>query len=365
MRGGGDAKTCQTNNATSQKAKRLVVRYFSFLGARDGTRALGLARGCTHAHPDLPRPRPPRLRPPPAPTRTRPPPMSRDGVGVLSLSLEFLHLRRWPKDVPIHGSRPTCHVAVNFDTLAALESNFVELPDATVSQRDFAGRAQLWHGLQLRSLHDILHLEVRDERGNAPRDPHTGAAPILASLSVPVTAFLEEAFMQSDAGGAPREFILDGPPDLSGGAGLCVAQFRVKFHLQRDVLAALARGVGLDVASVESIAAYAPETKATLCAADTLAATKLERDAAAAAAAVADAGAIERKKTSFNSKAVRLEREERDAFRRAADDAHDPSGVASYASMTAGIKRFLTGQSARRNKTVRGNLVELLSDCRR
>ena len=166
--------------------------------------------------------------------------------------------------------------------------------------------------------------------------------------------------MQSDAGGAPREFILDGPPELSGGAGLCVAQFRVKFHLQRDVLAALARGVGLDVASVESIAAYAPETKATLCAADTLAATKLERDAAAAA----DAGAIERKKTSFNSKAGRLEREERDAFRRAADDAHDPSGVASYASMTAGIKRFLTGQSARTNKTVRGNLVELLSDCR-
>ena len=131
---------------------------------------------------------------------------------------------------------------------------------------------------------------------------------------------------------------------------MCVAQFRVKFHLQRDVLAALARGVGLDVASVESIAAYAPETKATLCAADTLAATKLERDAAAAAAAaVADAGAIERKKTSFNSKAVGSSRERR-AFRRAADDAHDPSGVASYASMTAGIKRFLTGQSARRNK---------------
>lgn len=284
--------------------------------------------------------------------------MSRDGVGVLSLSLEFLHLRRWPKDVPILGSRPTCHVAVNFDAPAALESNFVELPDAAVSQRDFAGRAQLWHGLQLRSLHDILHLEVRDERDDAPRDPHTGAAPILASLSVPVTAFLEEAFMQSDAEGAPREFTLDGPPEISGGAGLCVAQFRVKFHLQRDVLAALARGVGLDVASVESIAAYAPETKATLCAADTLAATKLGRDAASAAAAAGE-------KTSFDAKAGRLEREERDAFRRAADDAHGSPGVASYASVTAGIKKFLTGQSARTNKNARGNLVELLSDCRR
>ena len=155
--------------------------------------------------------------------------MSRDGVGVLSLSLEFLHLRRWPKDVPIHGSRPTCHVAVNFDTLAALESNFVELPDATVSQRDFAGRAQLWHGLQLRSLHDILHLEVRDERGDAPRDPHTGAAPILASLSVPVTAFLEEAFMQSDAGGAPREFILTGLPTYREARGCALRSFALSF----------------------------------------------------------------------------------------------------------------------------------------
>ena len=44
------------------------------------------------------------------------------GVGVLSLRVESLHLRRWPKDIPIVGCAPGLYAGVNFDRLAPIEA---------------------------------------------------------------------------------------------------------------------------------------------------------------------------------------------------------------------------------------------------
>ena len=115
--------------------------------------------------------------------------------------------------------------------------------------------------MRLTSIQDILHVDVRFlETSNARESPPTDP---VASFSGPVTSFLEEAFLQSDARGARRTFEL-------GGASATTAQFRVKFHLQADILRALCDGVGLEVASADTIKAFAPHAVSLCGAAETL-----------------------------------------------------------------------------------------------
>lgn len=239
-----------------------------------------------------------------------------------------------------------------------VEADYVELPDATVTQRNFTQRAELWHGLQLRSLADEMHLEMRDDRPDAARDPETGETPTLASASVPVTAFLEEAFMRSDGRGFQRDFNLDGPEGVAGGVNIGMVRLCIKFHLQADVLRALATGVGLGVASAATMAAYGEEVQA----AASLAAAKMgfvpidEKEAAS----------TDGKRCHTHLLRHQGQLGERDSLDKAARQhataAPAQPSPASYSSMTSGIKRFLCGQKGKKKTNDDdGNLVSLLS----
>ena len=294
------------------------------------------------------------------------------GVGILSIRVERVHLRRWPAAPPRQQPPPTPRLtaAVNFDDPAALEPDVLELPgDHPVASRDVRGRAEAWHGVALRAIGDVLHLELELE-------PSGG---IVASASVPVAAFLEDAFLRGDSGGAERTFELHPHPaeeeeeeaapedgtvtsEDPSEASLVAARCRLAFHLRRDVLEALSRGVGLDVASAESLEFYA--------AARTLASPEFtggvkgeggEREDDVAPAAPP------RLFDAFDRKAFALESEEREAFKNASKSANKPA----YAALTAGVKRFLTREKTPGRKTNEAkredesaNLVELLSNCR-
>ena len=273
-----------------------------------------------------------------------------DGIGVLSLSLEFLHVKRWPcasgATPKPPGGAPTVFVAVNFDDPAPLEADVTELPGGDVSRRaDLAARAGLWHGLRLTSMRDILHVEVR-----VP-----GSNDTVASFSGPVTSFLEEAFLESDARGVRKTFELGDAAEIS-----ISAQLRVKFHLQADILRALCDGVGVEVASVDTIKAFAPQA-VTLCGAAETLTTARRRSLNG--------------RESFDAKAAAQEREESAAFRERAkktfspsialDDARSEGAFGkSYAALTAGVKRFLASRRADDADDRASNLVRLLSDAR-
>lgn len=274
-----------------------------------------------------------------------------DGIGVLSLSLEFLHVKRWPRpeSMPLKPNAPDEHglpcsvfVAVNFDDPAPLEADVTELPSGDVRRRaDLATHAGLWHGLRLASMRDILHVEVR-----VP-----GSDDTVASFSGPVTSFLEEAFLESDARGVRKTFEL-GDAEIS-----ISAQLRVKFHLQADILRALCDGVGVEVASVDTIKAFAPQA-VTLCGAAETLTTARRRSLSG--------------RESFDTKAAAQEREESAAFRErgkktslALDDARSGGAFGkSYAALTAGVKRFLASRRADDADDRATNLVRLLSDAR-
>ena len=276
-----------------------------------------------------------------------------DGIGVLSLSLEFLHVKRWPRaeSMPLKPNAPEEHglpcsvfVAVNFDDPAPLEADVTELPSGDVRRRaDLATHAGLWHGLRLASMRDILHVEVR-----VP-----GSNDTVASFSGPVTSFLEEAFLESDARGVRKTFELGDAAEIS-------AQLRVKFHLQADILRALCDGVGVEVASVDTIKAFAPQA-VTLCGAAETLTTARRRSLSG--------------RESFDAKAAAQEREESAAFRERAkktfspsialDDARSEGAFGkSYAALTAGVKRFLASRRADDADDRASNLVRLLSDAR-
>ena len=206
-----------------------------------------------------------------------------DGIGVLSLSLDFLHVRRWV-DASHKGAsaNPVVCVAVNFDDPHPITSSIVELPSGEVSKRDAIGETELWHGLRLTSLADILHVELRG----------SPTGPTIASCSAPVTSLLEDAFLESDTNGVKAEFNLDAEGDetlgngrpldtapasfakgddaVSHTAGVAHTQFRVKYHRQIDILRALCDGVGIDVASVDSMKEYAPQAVSVVKGADGL-----------------------------------------------------------------------------------------------
>jgi hypothetical protein len=273
-----------------------------------------------------------------------------DGIGVLSLSLEFLHVKRWPRaeSVPVKPNAPDEHglpcsvfVAVNFDDPAPLEADVTELPSGDVRRRaNLATQTGLWHGLRLASMRDILHVEVR-----VP-----GSNDTVASFSGPVTSFLEEAFLESDARGVRKTFELGDAAEIS-------AQLRVKFHLQADILRALCDGVGVEVASVDTIKAFAPQA-VTLCGAAETLTTARRRSLSG--------------HESFDAKAAAQEREESAAFRQRAkktngalDDTRSEGALnKSYAALTAGVKRFLASRRADDADDRASNLVRLLSDAR-
>jgi hypothetical protein len=273
-----------------------------------------------------------------------------DGIGVLSLSLEFLHVKRWPRaeSVPVKPNAPDEHglpcsvfVAVNFDDPAPLEADVTELPSGDVRRRaNLATQTGLWHGLRLASMRDILHVEVR-----VP-----GSNDTVASFSGPVTSFLEEAFLESDARGVRKTFELGDSAEIS-------AQLRVKFHLQADILRALCDGVGVEVASVDTIKAFAPQA-VTLCGAAETLTTARRRSLSG--------------HESFDAKAAAQEREESAAFRQRAkktngalDDTRSEGALnKSYAALTAGVKRFLASRRADDADDRASNLVRLLSDAR-
>ena len=176
-----------------------------FLGKRRRSRAPGpapaaLLRARVSAPPPLLR------RPSPHPALARALSMSggpdvKAGVGILSIRVERVHLRRWPAAPPRQQPPPTPRLtaAVNFDDPAALEPDVLELPgDHPVARRDVRGRAEAWHGVALRAIGDVLHLELELEPGGG----------IVARASVPVAAFLEDAFLRGDSGGAERTFEL-------------------------------------------------------------------------------------------------------------------------------------------------------------
>jgi len=278
-----------------------------------------------------------------------------DGIGVLSLSLEFLHVKRWPRaeSVPVKPNAPDEHglpcsvfVAVNFDDPAPLEADVTELPSGDVRRRaDLATQTGLWHGLRLASMRDILHVEVR-----VP-----GSNDTVASFSGPVTSFLEEAFLESDARGVRKTFELGDAAEIS-----ISAQLRVKFHLQADILRALCDGVGVEVASVDTIKAFAPQA-VTLCGAAETLTTARRRSLSG--------------RESFDAKAAAQEREESAAFRERAKKTFSPSIALddargegafgkSYAALTAGVKRFLASRRADDADDRASNLVRLLSDAR-
>lgn len=272
-----------------------------------------------------------------------------DGIGVLSLSLEFLHVKRWPcapdATPKPPGAPPAVFVGVNFDDPARLDADVTELPEGDVSKRaDLAAIAATWHGLRLTSTRDILHVEVRSPLIKGDEDV------VMASFSGPVTSFLEEAFLESDRRGAKTTFAL---------GDVAAARFRVKFHLQADILRALCDGVGLEVASADTIKAFAPHAVSLCGAAETLTDVfhKKERE----------------KEERFDAKAAAQEREERAAFRRRGGNGFsigDADGAAfgrSYAALTAGVKRFLASKRADNETDAEdraSNLVRLLSDAR-
>ena len=282
-----------------------------------------------------------------------------DGIGVLSLSLEFLHVKRWPRapdetSPKPPGATPAVFVAVNFDEPAPLDADVTELPEGDVCKRaDLAANKALWHGLRLTSMQDILHVEVRS-KDTAFEDTGDDYV-VMASFSGPVTSFLEEAFLESDRRGAKTSFEL---------SDVASAQFRVKFHLQADILRALCDGVGLEVASADNIKAFAPHAVSLCGAAETLTdvfhKTRGEKE--------------REKEESFDAKAAAQEREESAAFRRRGGfdgfdfvDADNAAFGRSYAALTAGVQRFLASKRAddRADAEDRAsNLVRLLSDAR-
>jgi hypothetical protein len=232
-------------------------------------------------------------------------------------------------------------VAVNFDDPAPLEADVTELPSGDVRRRaNLATQTGLWHGLRLASMRDILHVEVR-----VP-----GSNDTVASFSGPVTSFLEEAFLESDARGVRKTFELGDGAEIS-------AQLRVKFHLQADILRALCDGVGVEVASVDTIKAFAPQA-VTLCGAAETLTTARRRSLSG--------------HESFDAKAAAQEREESAAFRQRAekpngalDDTRSEGALnKSYAALTAGVKRFLASRRADDADDRASNLVRLLSDAR-
>ena len=175
----------------------------------------------------------------------------------------------------------------------------------------------------------------------------------MASFSGPVTSFLEEAFLESDRRGAKTTFAL---------GDVAAARFRVKFHLQADILRALCDGVGLEVASADTIKAFAPHAVSLCGAAETLTDVFHEKER-------------EREREErFDAKAAAQEREERAAFRRRGGNGYsigDADGAAfgfrSYAALTAGVKRFLASKRADNETDAEdraSNLVRLLSDAR-
>ena len=278
-----------------------------------------------------------------------------DGIGVLSLSLEFLHVKRWPRAPDATpkppGAPPAVFVGVNFDDPARLDADVTELPEGDVSKRaDLAAIAATWHGVRLTSTRDILHVEVRS-RSKAAFEGDEDV--VMASFSGPVTSFLEEAFLESDRRGAKTTFAL---------GDVAAARFRVKFHLQADILRALCDGVGLEVASADTIKAFAPHAVSLCGAAETLTDVFHEKER-------------EREREErFDAKAAAQEREERAAFRRRGGNGYsigDADGAAfgfrSYAALTAGVKRFLASKRADNETDAEdraSNLVRLLSDAR-
>ena len=43
------------------------------------------------------------------------------GIGLLSVSAQFVHLRRWPEDISSTGGVPVMYASVNFDEEELLE----------------------------------------------------------------------------------------------------------------------------------------------------------------------------------------------------------------------------------------------------
>ena len=193
--------------------------------------------------------------------------MAKNGIGILSVSLERLRIDTWdgwdcvdkPGNVKsIHNKdEPTVAVAVNFGAPAPLDALDAKFPDGRSDdslQKIVNASCPSWHGMQLKSLADILHVEVRESRTfDDSEDPR-------AIVSLPVASVIESAFVNSDGDGAKRDISFESPDCKTSGT----VTIRLKFHLQADVLAALAKGVGLEDA-----------TGASVVAADTLAAVKL------------------------------------------------------------------------------------------
>ena len=266
-------------------------------------------------------------------TYQRTPLMAKNGIGILSVSLERLRIDTWdgwdcvdrPENVKGgNNDAPTVAVAVNLGAPCALDALDVKLPDGRVDDRTaniVHQSCRSWHGVQLKSLADILHVEIRDRRlFDDSTDPR-------AIVSLPIASFIESAFVNADADGAKRDLSFESPDCKTSGT----VTVRLKFHLQADVLAALARGVGLEDASGASVVA-----------ADTLAAVKLgvlppDKDA-------------ERKK---------MEADEAKTFKRSNNNGKGADG--SYNSMTAGIKRFLSEPKSPAKQ--RNQFVNMLANC--
>jgi hypothetical protein len=286
----------------------------------------------------------------------------RNGIGVLSLSVKFVHLIRWPhgaRSGPVDACEPALFAGVNFDDATRLPADVAELPDGSTLRTRWGADAgpEPWHGFQLRSLSDLLHLEIRDARADAPIDDD--GPPLLASVSVNASAVLQDAFLGAD--GTERDFELRAPRSSANASPIATARLKIKFHLQADVLQALARGVGLDVASLESVETL---SAGAVCAAETLAFAKL----GIAPPPPSDDDAAQTKKKTLSAR--KLELEERLAFKRVApsqaraSSPPSPPDTPKYKSMTSGVKRFLTGKMDGRKKGPRedANLVDLLKD---
>ena len=56
------------------------------------------------------------------------------GIGLLSVSAQFLHLRRWPKDIPSNGVVPVMYAGVNFD-----KEELLEVRRGTIRYHPFSG----------------------------------------------------------------------------------------------------------------------------------------------------------------------------------------------------------------------------------
>ena len=270
----------------------------------------------------------------------RTPLMAKNGIGILSVSLERLRIDTWdgwdcvdkPGNVKsIHNKdEPTVAVAVNFGAPAPLDALDAKFPDGRSDdslQKIVNASCPSWHGMQLKSLADILHVEIRESRTfDDSEDPR-------AIVSLPVASVIESAFVNSDGDGAKRDISFESPDCKTSGT----VTIRLKFHLQADVLAALAKGVGLEDA-----------TGASVVAADTLAAVKL--------------GIL---KPDKETERRRMEADEADAFKQnnkngkgSANNNNESSG---YSSMTAGIKRFLSAPKSPAKK--HNQFVNLLANC--